>query len=392
MSNLTFDQNLIRKHTPEPLEGHNVVVLERSGEAGEKFHSVLEPGGDPLRPGILAMMLGRPNVYFAFAVDASRDRPLEFDERVHMAERAHEFHLYFTLWYRVGDPKLLVATRDQDPLERVRKKVAEVVTEEIAELSWAEVWHSFRPASERVVRSTLVELKSYARDFGITITSLKLKAGFDPGVADTDRDIHAARERGRLLGERMAVADELKSRRAELRRDGAVRDREARADAARGRIEDIIVGKYEDFLRDAHNVDDVGYVYRSLAAGPGGDILAGAPSNGAHLPSNGHTAPVLPAGVAAVAGDHLPGVLNELITLTQTIDTQIQRHQVRAAVLHVVAAVLADDSPQPTPAQTGFARQAQTAIASATHLPPDRLEKLGELADPKGLRARLHGS
>ncbi|HET7462695.1 MAG TPA: hypothetical protein VFJ82_15680 [Longimicrobium sp.] len=342
MSNLTFDEKLIRQHTPEPLEGHTVVVLERVGEAGEKFHSVLEPGGDPLRPGILAMMLGRPNVYFAFAVDASRERGLEFDERVHMAERAHELQLHFTVLYRVADPKLLVAAREQDPLERVRKRVAEVITEEIAELPWTEVWHSFRPASERVVASTLVGLKSFARDYGIAINSLKLKAGFDQGVAYTDREIHAARERGRSTDEHGTMAH-----------------------AARGRLDDIILDRYADFLRGAHDVDDLRYVYRSLSGEP---ASAG-------------------VGAPGATGDPLPGVLNDLITLTQSFDTEIQRRQVQAALLHLVAAVVAEDTPQVTPEQAGYARRAQTALAAATHLPPDHLERLRELAEPGMLRS-----
>src|SRR5688572_17898075 len=103
MKNLTFDEKLIREHRAEPLEGHTVVVLERVGDAGEKFHSLLEPGARRPRPGLLAMFLGRPNLYFAYAVDATSSRPLVFTQHVAMSERGREFHLQFTLWYRVSD-------------------------------------------------------------------------------------------------------------------------------------------------------------------------------------------------------------------------------------------------------------------------------------------------
>lgn len=364
-----------------------MVVLERVGEAGEKFHSVLESGGDPPSAGLLRWLLGKPSVYFAFAVDASRNRPLNFDELVHMSERAHKFQLHFTLWYRVSDPQLLVAARDLDPLGRVRKHVADIITEEVADLSWSEVWHSFRPAGERVVDSTLQELKAFARDYGIVINSLRLKPHFDDDAARYEREIHDTRERGRVLEARMTVTDDVKNRRWELRRDGADRDREDRDHARRTKLEDTVYEKYDEFLRGTTSVDDLGYAIRSLPGGTTNGVLG----SGASAPSlalasgNGHASPA-----PAATGDRLAAVLNDLLTLSMQIDTEAQRRQAQAALLHVVASVVAQDSPQVTPEQNGFARQAQTVLASAGHLPPDYLERMRELANPQTLRSRLY--
>jgi len=386
MPNLTFDQNLIRPHKPEPLEGHNVVVLERVGAEGEKFHSVLESGGDPPSPGLLAWLLNRTNVYFAFAVDASQGRPLDWEESVQMSERAHGFVLQFTLWYRVADAQRLVAAREQDPLERVRRKASELITEEIAELRWAEVWHSFRPAGERVVSSVLHDLKTFAKDYGLAIASVKLKPKFSEDAARYDRDAYDARQQGELLKTRMAVADDVKTHRWDLRRNAADRDRDEQDAARRAKLEDTVFEKYGDFLRGATSVDDLAYVARSLPVGSSG-ALPGAPQPAALPPSNGHVVQSLPAGAA---GDALPEVLSDLLTLTGQLNIDVQRRQVQAALLHLVAAVVAQDSPQVTPEQNGYSRQAQTALATATHLPPDYLERLRELADPKALRPRLH--
>lgn len=131
MNNLTFEEGLIRAHRIEPLEGHTVVVLERVGDAGERFHSLLEPGTAPPRNG-LRRSFGTPARYFAFAVDASKARLLDFTEQVEMAEGAQAFEVHFSLFYRVSDPKLLVTVRNSDPLQRVRRQVADVVIGEVA--------------------------------------------------------------------------------------------------------------------------------------------------------------------------------------------------------------------------------------------------------------------
>jgi esterase/lipase superfamily enzyme len=272
MSNLTFDEKLIREHTPEPLEGHTVVVLERVGDLGEKFHSLLEPGAERPRRGLL-FFLRKPDTYFAFAVDASRSRSLSFTEHVVMEDRPHELDLHFSLWYRVVDPQLLVATRESDPLQRVRSHVAEVVTREIAELPWSEVWHSFRATSESVVCSTLAKLKSFARDYGISIASLRLRAKLPASATEVERKIDASRDRARLTRELMDAAQELHIHRSNLPRETAGRDELDRADAARRRLQDAVIGKikeeYGELIRGASTLEELRDIQERLSGIPG---------------------------------------------------------------------------------------------------------------------------
>jgi hypothetical protein len=256
MSNLTFDENLIHEHKPEPLEGHTVVVLERVGKSGEKFHSLLEPGAERPRQSPFAVLFGKSNV--AYAVDASRGRSLHFTEHVQMAEPVHNFELHFTLWYRVGDPQLLVATRTSDPLERVRQQVAKVITDEIAELPWSDVWHSFRAASDSVISGTLTELKAVARNYGIAITDIRLRGTFPASAAEADRKIHELGERGRLLREQMNHIQDVRTH-LKLRREDAERH-DARAAAARREMVDPFVSELtqtvDNLLYDMDKLDE----------------------------------------------------------------------------------------------------------------------------------------
>lgn len=192
MSNLTVDEGLIREHTPEPLEGHTVVVLERVGEAGERFHSLIEPDGTR-SPRELP---GTPDSYYVLAVPTSRDHRLAFFEHVRLLDGGHEFELRFSMRYRVEDARKLVSARDDDPLRRVRDRAAEMITEEIGTVPWSEVRDSFTAASQTVLSRTRAELNTFAHNRGITILELTLRTDISAGVAVADRRTRGSRTRG----------------------------------------------------------------------------------------------------------------------------------------------------------------------------------------------------
>jgi esterase/lipase superfamily enzyme len=281
MSNLTFDEKLVRECEAEPLEGHTVVVLERVGEKGEKFHSLLEHGAERPRQNPFALLLGKPNPYVAYAVDASRGRSLSFTEHVQMAERVHDFDLHFSLWYRVGDPQLLVATRNSDPLEQVRRQVAKVVTEEMAEQPWGDVWHAFRPTSESVVARTMAEIKAFAREYGITITTLRLRGEFPKSAVETDLEIHQLQERGRVGKVRVDVSQELHEHRRTVRRGSAEDDEFDRAEAARQEVQKKMREKYIELIGTAGSVEELRDLQTRLSGGSAGGLgMAGLPGQG----------------------------------------------------------------------------------------------------------------
>jgi hypothetical protein len=386
MSNLTFDEKLVRECKAEPLEGHTVVVLERVGQEGEKFHSLLEPGAERPRQNPFAALFGKPNIYVAYAVDASKGRSLNFTEHVQMAERVHDFVLHFSLWYRVGDPQLLVANRTSDPLETVRKRVAEVVTEEMAEQPWSAVWHAFRSTSETVVASTTAELKAFARDFGITITTLRLRADFPENALRTDREIHEIQQSGRVGVARIDVAAELQNHRRAARRAGADHEQVERAEEFEKKMTDAMRDRYVELIRSAGSDDEVREIMRGLASltgSIGGAATATGPRSIAA--GNGHAPHALPP--AGGGGTGLGAVLADVVALSECRPDGTCR-RLRSRLLHLVAEAVADDSTQVSPELAKLASQARDEIDSAS-LPADRVRALQELADPQRLRQRL---
>lgn len=388
MSNLTFDETLIREHAAEPLEGHTVVVLERVGEAGEKFHSLLEPGDDVPRKTLIDYLRRKPTAYFAFAVDASRHRQLSFSAPVQMAEHAHDFELQFSLWYRVSDPQVLVAARTGDPLGRVRTKVVEVVTEEMAELPWTDVWHAFRATADRMVEGTMGTLKAFAREYGLSIGSLRLRARFPDDDVAVEGEIHRLRQRGRVEREGIDVEHEVQGhRRVRMLESAALADEEAVVVARRRHREAVAQATTETsarLIRESSSVVDMGDVHAGLS---------GPAWNGFAIHVHDGTSGRLGAGNSALPAPQgeagLPGVLADLVAQTQfRPDAQCRR--VRAALLHLVAAVVADDSLQLSPRVAEHAGQVRAEIDAATHLPRSQSDLLHALADPQRLRQRLY--
>jgi hypothetical protein len=387
MSNLTFDENLVRECSAEPLEGHTVVVLERVGEKGEKFHSLLEPGADPLRQNPFSGLFGKPNVYPAYAVDMSRGRSLEFTEHVQMAERVHDFDLHFSLWYRVGDPQLLVATRTSDPLGRVRKQVAEVVAEEMAEQPWGDVWNAFRATSESVVARTAAELRTFARDYGLTIVTLRLRATFPDKTLQNVKDIYAIEADERVKKAQLDAERNVETHRSNLLHENAERDAVDRAEAAWQEVQKKMVERYVELIGTAGSVEDLHDIQMRVFGGGGGPFGAVGPQgrNGTAAVGAGnrhaqHTLP--PAG-----GNGLAGILADLVTFTECHEDGKCR-LLRSRLLHVVAVAVGEDSTQVSQELADLARRARVEIDSA-QLPPEGLFALYDLTDPARLRQRL---
>lgn len=380
---LTFQEKLIRRAKPEPLGGHHVVVLERRGDEGDQHHSVLEPGDELPRRSRIDMLLRKPDVYFAFAVDATKSRRLNFFEQVEMAERGREFELHFSLRYTVTDPELLVSRRAIDPLECVRGRVAEVVTEEVAELRWIEVWESFRAESEHVVSSTIHELRSFARDYGIGIDELRLRPKFAKSTLAPVEEIHTVQAQAQVERARIDAEYDAESYRRELRRNGAVDEDEDRADAARKRAQDAVVDKLLEWIAGAGNPIDLEQLQDFMARGGLMPLLGGGSHNG-----SGAIGPGQPSRSLAAAGDELGPVLSELVGLTERFGVLPQRRKLRGELLHLLAAAVADDSGQVSPEEHRWARSARALIATA-QLPLTQAEALRNLADPNQLRGRF---
>ncbi|HEX2078178.1 MAG TPA: toll/interleukin-1 receptor domain-containing protein [Longimicrobium sp.] len=171
MSNLTFDEGLLKEHPPEPLDGHAVVVFRRAGQAGEELHSILLPGMAPVKEGPWRA-LRNPAGYVAYAVDTSVERRLRFSERICLLDLS-EFDMVFDLAYAASDVCALARARSTDPLRRVRDQVRAVIGREVEPLSRTPPRALARHA-RAMVDHCMEEVRELARGYGISIRSLQL--------------------------------------------------------------------------------------------------------------------------------------------------------------------------------------------------------------------------
>jgi hypothetical protein len=392
MSNLTFDHRLLKEHTPEPLEGHAVVVFERVGEAGDEFHSVLHPGSAPVRPGLPLPFRKRPE-YFAYAVDTSPERHLDFNESMRLADHVSEFRVVFNLAYAVSDVRALARGRNGDPLRKVRDQVRVVIRREVEQLPWQAVWEAFPQHAHAIVDECLEELRDFAGAYGIAIRSLRLTVRLPEAI----EDIHQ--------GERLTVVKRESEQRVSnhgrmLDLQNAELAQTARLVEGNGRLEAALM---ETTIRaaeqgDLGTMDDMIRRVRTLQ--PGGGV---GPSGGTARwrSGDGTAAEALPPGAfnpgrtlpasTGPAGGGLGGVLCAVVAATDPVRVRAQKQALRSALLHLVAEMLVDDVGD-GPAAAGHADRARKAIHRLDPAPAGAdLDALNELADPERLRSRLDG-
>ncbi len=389
MSNQTFEERLVRDHPAEPLEGHNVVVFERVGEAGEKFRTILPPG-TPLKRGLLERLWPQGR-FFAVAVDASPDLHLDVSQHVVLEdEEAHRFDLLLDLYYSVSDPHLLASLRNRDPLGLVAERARQVVGRDVRQLQWTEVVFGFAVSAQEVLRHRLPELRNFAAAYGIALRTVEI------GRLLPEEATRPAAEEERELdkiarGERVTVAGMDSARRigdaANLHTlggadmDAAAQDvRDAariRAAAVDGRIRAIgaVAG-------EVSTPDEFRAVFQ------GGIQPGGAPgATPGLLPGTG-TSPT--AALTAGTGG-LSALLQQVVAATQNVSGSGRRLELRSALLHLVAEVLLEDLGEPA-VRTRYAERARQLFASLERsLVPHELDTLRALSDPAELERSLRG-
>ena len=395
MNNLTFEKHLLKEHTPEPLEGHTVVVFERVGEAGERFHSLLPPGTTLAKArGILAMFRSQVH-YFAVAVNAAPELHHEFREHVVLDDEAsHSFDLLFDLSYAACDPRVLASHRNADPLRRVRERVGQVLARDVSQLDWTEVLHGFAAAAQPLAGQRLPELRTFAAGYGITLHRVEL---------------------GKLLPEEAVVpAREEEAERDHIRRDGRIR-------IARGETERLVRDNENLWALGGAEMDgaaqDVRDVARLRAAEVEAQVRAiGTVAGGISTPDEYRavfssrryegadqgmmtgTRRELGTGPGGNSRSLLSGprgglgeLLSQVVFATQSIRQTSKRQELRAALLHLLAEVQLEelgDSATLT-RHTDRARQLLTTLGPG--LSPEELDILHTLANPSYLQSRLTG-
>lgn len=395
MSNLTFEKRLLKEHTPEPLEGHTVVVFERVGEAGERFHGILPPGATLAKArGIRAMF--RPQVhYFAVAVNAAPELHHEFREHVVLDDEAgHRLYLRFDLSFAAGDPRVLAGRRDEDPLRRVRQRVGQLLARDVSQLDWTEVLYGFAATARALADQRLAELRAFAAGYGIALRGVELKKHLaEETVAPARASADALEQIGR--DERMAIAREESERRvrdaaslqllggAEL--DAAAQDARdaARLRALRVEGEVHAIGavaaatcsrdEYDAvFSPPRHEGGDCG-----TPAGGRRELQAGPGESGRRLPSG--------------PGGGLGQLLHQVVLATRNIRGTSKRQELRAALLHLLAEVQRDELSDPALLARHADHAGQLLTTLGPGLLPEELDTLRALASPDHLQSHLAG-
>jgi hypothetical protein len=420
--NLTIEEGLLKQHTAEPLEGHNVVVFEKVGTAGEKIHSVLPPGSPRARVGLVRTVLGKTDPFFAYAVDASPERLLTFTEHVVLADHAHEFDLVFDLAYGVADPRVVAGERNKDPLSRVRRFAGEVVVREVSQLPWDEVRFSFRLAGESVVQTELARINRFAADYGVEVLSLALEARLSQRDVELAQK-HAEAERKKesfgidarvriaavSAGEEVKIEERSSGHRVSqhdlgLRLAGADLEQAAAMVAGNAEMQRALVSAAVDAVKRVGGTISTPEellaglnAVRSIVGGGAGIGAGGIPGVGGgygglgngHLPGLGNgAAGGMPALPAATPGP-LSIVLAELVAATDGVRIRMQKQALRVALLHLVAEALAGDQADAA-AEARHGKRARELIDALDPAPAgEALDALRRLADPEHLRGRF---
>jgi hypothetical protein len=408
MNNETLDTRLIREHTPEPLEGHSVVVFQRVGTAGERFHTVLPPGTSMDRGGLLKQMFSRRVDYFAYAVKAAPELRLDFSEHVVTADHAHEFDLLVDLYYCVEDPRLVATERNNDPLGSVRARVGAVLAAEIAQLPWNTLWHAFRAAADGVVHDNLRMLRSFAARYGIGIRAVELAMQLPEVETSTVRRVHRGISDVRMeteltraqIEERETIEMEQADSARRLRLHGiahSLNDAQAEDHALllqhRRRLLENISSANSQALENIGNSIESGADWRdAIRAGKGAlrEMMAETGAQG--LLANGGTAQLSLPGQSQQPPQQqgrLAALVGEISAATQDVIPTATRNSLCATLLHLTAEVLADGAGDPA-RRDEYARSARSAISSLSPAPDeDTLEALRRLTDPVHLRRAL---
>ena len=388
MSNLTFEERLVRDHPAEPLEGHNVVVFDRVGEAGEKFLTILPPG-TPMKRGLLDLV--RQPRYFGVAVDASPD--LHLDVRDHVVledDEAHRMELLVDLYYSVSDPRLLAGHRNRDPLGLVGQRVRQVIGRDVAQLQWTEIVYGFAVAVQEVLRHRLPELRAFAAGYGIALRTVEVGRLLPEEATAPARDT-ATKLDQISRGERVDLARMDAERRIGDARNLHTRgsaDMDAAAQDARdaARVRAAAVDARIEAIRAVGGQVTTADEFRAVFQG---GIQPGADPGGASgmLPGPGASSP--PALAAGAGG--LSALLQQVVSATQNVSGTSRRLELRAALLHLVAEVLLEDLGDAA-ARTRYADRARQLFASLERsLVPHELDALRALSDPAELERSLRG-
>jgi hypothetical protein len=181
-ANLTLKSEIVRPVTEvNPVPGHDLVVFERIGNDGHRFHSLLPPERE-MRKGLLGVF-GLTN-FVAYAVTKDNDLRYEFTREVTTWDQAGSFILRCTLTFGVSDPRLLVEQLVRDPLKRLERMAGDLFANAASRVDWVTIENQGLAFERQVLASQSVNAS------GVQASNLAILREFAAGRGFNLRDVH----------------------------------------------------------------------------------------------------------------------------------------------------------------------------------------------------------
>jgi hypothetical protein len=366
--NITYSRKIIKPHTPEALEGHTVVVLEKRGTGGEAFQFQLKPGQVPPKPRLNLKELFRGETgssgYVAFAVTDNSELRTNLTAPVVTDDQKHAFSLTIQLSCRVSDPRLVVARRDDDPVQRIHDEVAVVLAREIGQRDWGAIRHRFRAVEEEVVPIALVPLRRFAASYGFWIEAVSLTC-------------HLSEQDKRLLEQEAAAELATEQQKIELKKTITLRPLQETVNAQE-RQDRVFAAAAEAAAAAIKNVPESIHTVAELAKG--------IETFSRYANGDNFTRALLEESSATAQGmNGAGGLIADMLLTTEKIGQTVSRkRQMQSAILHLIAELLLEDSDE-----TSIDRHRARIQLLLSSVSAEDAENLNRFANLSWLRGQL---
>lgn len=181
MANLTIEHNIIKKRGDDfsPERGFDLVIFKN-----HKFDKIVPNGQKPAKN-----IFNRFSTYEVYAVNKVPHNLLNFRSSMLHNDNIHDFHIDYTLAYKVVDARKLVEHLESDPLKLLRRKVKQVLDSYISYAPWYQIeeMNEFRQLVEEALRDTAQVrnegfrqsnfdlIFNFAMEYGIEVNDIGLK-------------------------------------------------------------------------------------------------------------------------------------------------------------------------------------------------------------------------
>jgi hypothetical protein len=351
-TNLTLKSEIVRPVTEvNPVPGHDLVVFERIGTGGHRFHSLVPPD-QGLRKGLMGM-LGLTN-FVAYAVTQDSDLRYEFTHEVTTWDRVGSFILRCTLTFGVSDPKLLVEQLTRDPLKRLERMAGDLFVNAASRVDWTtienqglaferQVLSSQSVNAAGVQASNLTILRDFATGRGFKLRDVSLSVIFPPEFGEVIRRQREERQK------QLIRASTAETERLELE----LKSKLSRVETVQANLRGLIDSAGDNLNRMLGNIadgvtspgalrsvlvellDTFSQVSRAVsAADAGGD-------GGPTLALRERVLAALPEGSATVASHPAERHMKEVVALLADLScAQSEKDQLLSATFHLLGELL----------------------------------------------------